>query len=118
MAKVNVMYDITVPIYNEDEEYRLTNDENIYTVISIFDKYGIKWNTCDTIAGSFNLNQEWVETNTDIEADTTWNSVLPTNWSNYDITVFHDLIKSGKIIVRVFYKEKNKNGEISYIPHH
>ena len=119
MAKVNVMYDITTPVYEDDNEnFRITSDENIKAVISLFDKYNIKWNTCDTIAGSFNLNQEWLETNTDIEADTTWNSVLPVNWSNEDITIFHNLIKSGKIIVRVFYKEVKESGEINYIPHH
>ena len=113
---INVMYNITIPKMSNDGN-SLTDNEDIKTVLSLFKIYKIEYITCDTIAGSFNLNQEWVETKTDIEAETSWCSVLPINWNDEDIFIFYSLIRSGKIIVRVHYVI-NENGETKYIPHH
>ena len=112
---INVMYAITVPSFKDANN--IENNENIIKILNLFKKYEIKYHTCDTIAGWFNLNHEWIETQTPIEAETRWNSVLPINWSNEDNELFKTLIYTGKIIVKVWYIKEDENG-INYELHH
>ena len=117
MSLKNVIYAITVPRYINEKEL-LTDNPYIKVITNLLDKNGIEWNTCDTVVGSFNLNQEWIETKGDIEAEIEWDKALPTKWSEEDKEILYDLAMTGKIIIHVTWKVKNELGEVKYIPNH
>ena len=79
----------------------LMENESIVKVTKIFDKYNISWHVCDTVLGSFNLNQEWIEISHPIKAYVCWDGVYPVDWSEEDLKLFKNLVDSGKIFVRV-----------------
>jgi hypothetical protein len=113
---VNVSYAITVP-HKAESHYELHNNDVIGEVINLFKAHDIECNTVDTIAGSFSLNQEWIETKS-VEAETEYNSVLPVCFSPLEKDMFLGFINRGHIVVRVHYVNKDKDGNVEYVPHH
>lgn len=106
MSRINGIFQVTTPkIYTNSD---VAEDEVIKKVTDLFDKYNICWHTCDTIAGSFSLNQEWIEMVNEIEMDVEWDKVEAVNWTKEDIDMFTELAFSGKIIVRVYEVKDGK----------
>lgn len=84
----------------------LKEDQNVKAVISILDKYGINWQTVDTIAGAFNLNRDWIEA-TDIPCYIEYCGVYPAEWDIEDVVALEQMEYEGKIMIRVLWHTKD-----------
>ena len=94
------IFQITIPKFLEDE--RLEDDENIKVLTNIFDKYGIDWQSVDTIGGAFNLNRDWIETK-DIPCYIEYCGVYPVKWDVEDVATLEELDYDGKVIIKVLW---------------
>ena len=102
------MFNITTPrVANRDI---CENDENMKIITNIFDKYGIEYNVVDTVAGSYNLNRDWLETS-DIPCYVEYGGVYPVNWDIEDVVTLEEMDYEGKLIIRVLWHEDDE-----YIP--
>lgn len=111
----NCIFNVTIPkfVTYDSKSGSLETDENIKVVTDIFDKYGIEWQSVDTVEGSFNLNRDWIETTTDIPCYIEYCGVYPVNWSPEDCRTLEKLDYQGKVIINVMYHIDGK-----YIPNH
>ena len=94
---IKCLFDITTPRFIEG---RIEDDETMKEVISILNKYNIRWNTVDTIPGSFCLDREWVEV-LDIPCYIEYSGVYPVEWDIEDIYRLEQLEYEGKIMIHV-----------------
>lgn len=72
----------------------------------------------NTIAGWWNLNQDWFTFECEIATD--WRFVRPLFLDEEDWKSFHQSLKEGHLYMMVYYVEEKKdvpNGK-EYIPHH
>ncbi|WP_462415613.1 hypothetical protein [Eubacterium ramulus] len=95
------MFDITVPKLEET----LYENEHIKKVCAMLDKYGIKHMKVDTIPGSFNLDRDWIETDssTPIECAIEYPGAYPINWDIEDVVMLEKMDQNGDIIIRVMW---------------
>lgn len=95
------MFDITVPKLEE----MLYENEYIKEVCAMLDKYGIKHMKVDTIPGSFNLDRDWIETDssTPIECAIEYPGAYPINWDIEDVVMLEKMDQNGDIIIRVMW---------------
>lgn len=95
------IFDITVPKLEE----MLYENEHIKRVCAMLDKYGIKHMKVDTIPGSFNLDREWIETDssTPIECAIEYPGAYPINWDIEDVVMLEKMDQNGDIIIRVMW---------------
>lgn len=107
----NCIFNVTVPRFSNSSP--LEKDENIKVITDLFDKYGIEWQSVDTVEGSFNLNRDWIETTTDIPCYIEYCGVYPVNWSPEDCRTLEKLDYRGDVIIQVLYHIDGK-----YIPNH
>jgi hypothetical protein len=101
---------ISVPYYCMDAK-QLLNNEHIKRLVDIFRNNGIKYHTCDTIPGWYNLNQEWIETETFIDCDISFSFVLPVEWTEEERKVLKYLAFRGDIIIQVWYVKSTERIE-------
>ena len=103
----HVRFYITVP-YEADSRNELLSSKSIKEVIDILNKNNVKYDTCDTVPGAFNLNQDWIETDI-FDATVEFCGVYPINWDIEDTLKFVELIEKGKIVVTVdWYDNEGK----------
>lgn len=105
----NCVFYITSPQYTEC----VCKENYITNIIEILEKNNIKYDYCDTVSGSWNLNNEWIQTEK-IECIIEYCGVYPINWDINDVVVLENLHNEGKIIIRVYLIDKDGN----YIPNH
>ena len=99
------IFQITTPKFLECE--KLEDNESIKVLIDIFDKYGIDWQSVDTVEGSFNLNRDWIETG-DIPCYIEYCGVYPIKWDIEDIATLEKLDYDGKVIIKVLWHPEDK----------
>lgn len=87
---------------------KLSSSNSIKKVIEILNNNNVKFSNCDTNPGSFNLNQEWIETDI-IDAIVEFCGVYPINWNTEDTLKFVRLIEKGKIVVTVDWYDDEGN---------
>ncbi len=87
----------------------LNRDENIKKALDILEKNKVKYTSCDTYPGTFNLNQEWICFDDPIEAIVEFCGVYPIHWDINDVVEFEKLIIDGKIIVMVDWYDEEGN---------
>lgn len=111
----NCVFNITTPKYVsfDSKSGPIENQESIKIITDLFDKYGIEWQRCDTVEGSFSLNRDWIETTTDIPCYIEYSGVYPVNWSPEDCRTLEKLDALGQVIINVLWHEDDK-----YIPNH
>ncbi len=71
--------------------------------------------TVDTIAGCWNLNDNWYELD-DVEAVVEYCGVYPVKWTIEDVVLLEKLYYNRDIYINVLWKRENEDGTISYIP--
>lgn len=101
---------------NPDTNENIFDNENIKEIISILDKYQIMYNKVDTIQGQFNMNRDWIETETPIKAVSCYCGVYPINWKIEDCLTIEQLEYSGKLLIRAYLvDDKGKYLEDNYV---
>lgn len=65
----------------------------------------IKHMKVDTIPGSFNLDRDWIETDssTPIECAIEYPGAYPINWDIEDVVMLEKMDQNGDIIIRVMW---------------
>lgn len=71
--------------------------------------------TVDTIAGCWNLNDNWYELD-GVEAVVEYCGVYPVKWTIEDVVLLEKLYYNRDIYINVLWKRENEDGTISYIP--
>lgn len=95
---------------------KTTDEKYVKEIIDIFDKYEIEYGRVDTLSGAFNLNRDWIQTDSDkspIPCAVEFCGVYPSNWDIEDVFKLVELEEEGKIIVMVYYIDGDK-----LIPNH
>lgn len=95
--------------------FRINDVPHVAEVCKLLEKYGVKYTEfCDTIPGTFDLNQEFVETEP-MMLNVQYNGAFPIGWSQDDCDIVQRLLHTGKIIILVTQIHE-KDGEIKYVP--
>jgi hypothetical protein len=110
-APIKCLFDITIPQLLLEES--IETNESIKEIINIFNKYNIRWNTVDTVSGSFCLDREWIEAN-NIPCYIEYCGVYPVEWDIDDIYKLEQMEYEGKIIINVKWHLEDDN----YVPNH
>lgn len=94
-------------------EKKLCEDKEILKLQGIFAKHDIFMMFCDSVAGWWNLNQDWLSTPKPIEIETDWAWCLPTCFSDSEKDWLLHQLDTGRLICIVHY---DLNGTI--VAHH
>lgn len=82
------------------------DEKYVKEVTDIFDKYGIEYDSVDTLSGAFNLNRDWIQTDykkSPVHCAVEYCGAYPANWDIEDVLKLVKLEEDGKIIVMVYY---------------
>lgn len=101
------LFCIKVPA-NEDVKAIVTN---------ILEKNSVKYSICDTIPGSWNLNDDYYECEP-IECIVEYCGVYPVHWDINDVAYLEMLCNTDKIFINVHWVSHEENGDIKYTPNH
>lgn len=82
-------------------------------VQEIFQKYGKKIYTCDTMAGDYNLNRDWAEVQGDVDCFVEFCGVYPVDWDIDDVVTIDEMEHNGEIMIHVDWHVGDK-----YVPNH
>lgn len=84
-----------------------TYDEKyVKEVTDLFDKYRIVYDLVDTLSGAFNLNRDWIQTDSTVSpipCAVEFSGVYPASWDIEDVIKLVKLEEEGKIIIMVYY---------------
>lgn len=90
---------------------KTTDEKYVKEIIDIFDKYEIEYGRVDTLSGAFNLNRDWVQTDSGkspIPCAVEFCGVYPANWDIEDVFKLVELEEEGKVIIMVYYIDDDK----------
>lgn len=82
------------------------DDKYVKEITDIFDKYRVEYDTVDTASGAFNLNRDWIQTDSTVSpipCAVEFSGVYPASWDIEDVIKLVKLEEEGKILVRVYY---------------
>lgn len=92
-----MVFYITVPCVN----INIYEDKIMQLISEILDRNNVKYNCVDTVPGAWNLNREWIETDS-IESVVEYCGVYPVDWNIQDVITLEELESIGDIVVLAF----------------
>ena len=101
------MFDITVPWEIIDKD----KDERFFEIKEILDRNNVTYGFVDTVPGSWNLNDDYLETDK-IECIVEYCGVYPVHWNINDVVRLEELHNAGKLVINVCIVDEAGN----YIP--
>lgn len=94
-----VIFAFTVP--KVDEQERACNNATLKKVRDIFSKYSVDMKFVDTMPGSFNLNRDWLEADSDVECYVEFCGVYPIHWDMDDVAELERMDYAGEVFTHV-----------------
>lgn len=96
----------SVPKYISTGTKDFLENSYIKEIISILDKNHVSYHTCDTVAGSFNLNRDYIETEI-MDATVTFSGVYPIHWDVDSILKMENMEYNGDIMIVIAWFDEN-----------